>query len=148
MSAYYYVVEKGSLLHCDLEIALRIKGNFLTEMGNEVSDAIQIENAVQKIVYRPSEHNPDLSIREEYKCEVPIENLKKHPFQIEGRNYYKFKKNSPYQKAFTQFIKDHKLEHIVSRQDFTYVVPPMIAKERSDIKVVGVVEAVQFNPNA
>ncbi|MFF2532416.1 hypothetical protein ACFVS2_26240 [Brevibacillus sp. NPDC058079] len=120
MSAYY-CVEKDSTLHSDLEITMSVKGNFLKEMNEEISEAIKIKNALQKIAYIASSQNSDLLIEEAYKNEIPDKYLKKSTQESEGKTYYAFKQNSPYQKAFTKFIKDHNLGYIIKRQSLFYV---------------------------
>ncbi|CAM5192125.1 MULTISPECIES: hypothetical protein [Bacillus] len=117
----YYKVDKSSDLPSDLEYVFHIKGNFLKEMNEEISQAIGIEDAYNKVVYSRSSE-PVLFIESKFKNEVEESDLKKHPVCSRDKTFYEFKKRSKPYKAFLKFVKDHDLNNVITRQNLTMVV--------------------------
>ncbi|UWS61819.1 hypothetical protein N2384_28695 [Bacillus paralicheniformis] len=117
----YYKVDKNSDLHSDLEYVFYIKGNFLKEMNDEISQALGIEDAYNKIGYSRSSE-PVLFIERTFKNEVEESDLKKYPVCSGDKTYYEFKKRSKPYKAFLKFVKDHDLNNVITRQNLTMVV--------------------------
>ncbi|EQM25424.1 hypothetical protein N399_24605 (plasmid) [Bacillus licheniformis CG-B52] len=117
----YYKVDKNSDLHSDLEYVFYIKGNFLKEMNEEISQAIGIEDAYNKVAYSRSSE-PVLFIESKFKNEVEENDLKKHPVCTGDKAYYEFKKRSKPNKAFLKFVENHNLNKVITRQNLTMVV--------------------------
>ncbi|MEK4846372.1 MULTISPECIES: hypothetical protein [Bacillus] len=67
MDKYYYKVEKPSNLHRDLEYGFFIKGQFMQDRNEEISNLVGIEDLASKAAY---DFHGGLLINEAYSDEI------------------------------------------------------------------------------
>lgn len=119
MTKYYYRVEQTSNLHRDLEYAFFIKGRFLQDKNEEISNLVGIEDLASKAAY---DFHGGLLINEAYADEIDDKHFIRKEQELDGRIFKQFKKSSRYFKKWDEFIKENNLTHVIRMQSLNFLV--------------------------
>ena len=119
MNKYYYKVEKTSNLHRDLEYGFFIKGEFMQDRNEEISNIVGIEDLASKAAY---DFHGGLLINEAYADEIDDKHFIKKEQELDGRIFKQFKKSSSYFKKWDEFIKGNNLTHVIRMQSLNFLV--------------------------
>ncbi|WP_333980330.1 hypothetical protein [Bacillus pumilus] len=119
MNKYYYKVEQTSNLHRDLEYTFFIKGQFMQERNEEISNLVGIEDLASKAAY---DFHGGLLINEAYADEIDDKHFIKKEQELDGRIFKQFKKSSSYFKKWNDFINENNLTHVIRMQSLNFLV--------------------------
>lgn len=119
MTKYYYRVEQTSNLHRDLEYPFFIKGQFMQDRNEEISNLVGIEDLASKAAY---DFHGGLLLNEVYAGEIDDKHFIRKEHELDDRIFKQFKKSSSYFKKWDEFIKENNLTHAIRMQSLNFLV--------------------------